>query len=264
MARTKGIIRLKGTVGHITFYKRLGVEVTREAGGPSASQIKKRRSMRRQRENINEFYHAASPAAKVLRVGLAQMKHLWHPDLCGYLNGLFRAIIGAGPGAPGQRSLCVLAHKEMLMGFSFHPERFFENVFMGTHEIEVNTLRNEATLSIPPVDAKALINAPEGATHFRLLFAITVLSEYVFVRNAEPYRAADIKANGQGHFVASEFMDVQSASAAVVLKAALPGGIFPAATSALIAAFGIEFHQEVNGKMYKLKQGGCMRNVEVF
>lgn len=263
MARNNGIIRLKGTVGGITFYKRLGVEVAREPAGPSADQIRKRKSMRRQRENINEFYHAASPAAKVLRTCLAPMKHLWHPDLSGKLNGLFRTIIDREPGVPGQRSLHVRAHKEMLKDFKFHPEKKFENIFSAAFHIEVNDRRNEAMLHVPSFAPETALDAPRGATCFRFLFAITVLSEYVFHKEASPYLPLDAEANGQHDFITSEYMDLQSTPPPLALKAGLPEGVAPAATSALVVALGVEFYQEVNGEIYLLRQGGGMKVAEV-
>ena len=56
MAKVKGIIQLKGTVGEINFYNRKGVPVARKSGGGfNGKAIKTKDSMVRVRENGSEF-----------------------------------------------------------------------------------------------------------------------------------------------------------------------------------------------------------------
>ena len=62
MARQKGIIKLKGTIGDITFYKR-------EKGGIDASRIASDPAFQRTRENGSEFGRAGK-AGKMLRTAL--------------------------------------------------------------------------------------------------------------------------------------------------------------------------------------------------
>ena len=56
MAKVKGIIQLKGTIGDINFYTRKGVALSRKAGGGfNGKAIKTKDSMVRVRENGSEF-----------------------------------------------------------------------------------------------------------------------------------------------------------------------------------------------------------------
>ena len=66
MARQKGIIKLKGTVGDITFYKSIDGYLAREKGGIEASRIATDPAFVRTRENGAEFGNAAM-AGKLLR-----------------------------------------------------------------------------------------------------------------------------------------------------------------------------------------------------
>src|SRR6478609_1487692 len=69
MARQKGIIKLKGTIGDITFYKTKDGHLAREKGGIDASRIKNDPAFQRTRENGSEFGRAGK-AGKTLRTAL--------------------------------------------------------------------------------------------------------------------------------------------------------------------------------------------------
>jgi hypothetical protein len=66
MARQKGIIKLKGTIGYITFYKTQDGYLAREKGGIDASRIASDPAFQRTRENGSEFGRAGK-AGKLLR-----------------------------------------------------------------------------------------------------------------------------------------------------------------------------------------------------
>src|SRR6478735_12210622 len=69
MARQKGIIKLKGTIGDITFYKTKDGHLAREKGGIEASRIANDPAFQRTRENGAEFGRAGK-AGKTLRLAL--------------------------------------------------------------------------------------------------------------------------------------------------------------------------------------------------
>jgi len=65
MARQKGIIKLKGTIGDITFYKTQDGHLAREKGGIDANRIKNDPAFQRTLENGSEFGRAGK-AGKIL------------------------------------------------------------------------------------------------------------------------------------------------------------------------------------------------------
>ena len=67
MARQKGIIKLDGTIGDITFYKSQDGYLAREKGGVSADRIANDPNFQRTRENGEEFGRAGK-AGKMLRM----------------------------------------------------------------------------------------------------------------------------------------------------------------------------------------------------
>ena len=72
MARQKGIIKLKGAIGNITFYKTKDGHLAREKGGIDASRIKSCPVFQRTRENGAEFGRAGK-AGKILRTALRSL-----------------------------------------------------------------------------------------------------------------------------------------------------------------------------------------------
>lgn len=66
MARQKGIIKLKGTIGDITFYKTQDGHLAREKGGIDASRIKSDPAFQRTRENGSEFGRAGKIVASLI------------------------------------------------------------------------------------------------------------------------------------------------------------------------------------------------------
>ena len=66
MARQKGIIKLKGTIGDISFYKTSDGHLAREKGSIDASRIANDPAFQRTRENGSEFGRAGK-GGKVIR-----------------------------------------------------------------------------------------------------------------------------------------------------------------------------------------------------
>ena len=73
----------------------------------------------------------------------------------------------------GQRPVQLLAHKNLLKDFLFHPDRSFDSVVKASFSSSINANRNEAVLNIPAADSVHSIVAPSGATHYRFIFAIS-------------------------------------------------------------------------------------------
>lgn len=69
MAQQKGIIKLRGTIGDITFYKTKDGHMAREKGGVDAKRIASNPAFQRTRENGSEFGRAGK-AGKTLRASI--------------------------------------------------------------------------------------------------------------------------------------------------------------------------------------------------
>src|SRR4051812_5812842 len=103
MAKQKGIIKLKGSLGGITFYQRNGQDLTRETSGPTKHKIANDPNFIRTRENNQEFGGAAS-IGKAFRTGLVMdFKEMSDSTCTARVTKLMKQIISKGTGLRGQR-----------------------------------------------------------------------------------------------------------------------------------------------------------------
>src|SRR4051812_43587425 len=115
MARQKGIIRIKGSLGGITFYQQEGESFSRETNGPSKEKIANDPAFKRTRENNSEFT-AATYAGKAMRVGLqTYIQEMSDSRVTSSLMKVFRTMLSrATTGNRGQRPITILPNKDLL------------------------------------------------------------------------------------------------------------------------------------------------------
>jgi len=266
MARQKGIIRIQGSLGGITFYQQNGENLTRETNGPSKAKIETDPAFRRTRENNQEFAGSAA-AGKALRLGLqTYLDAMSDSRVTSAVMKQFRIMINrADSGARGQRPIEILKHKDLLVGFNFNRFTLFDSVFMAPYSVAVNADRTAATFTIPDFSTDNSIHVPKGATHFKIISTVSVLSSYEFDETSKKYVPTDVASNTQNASASSIFIPIGGYVGSIT---ELTSAIIPApallATSALVACIGIEFYQMVASRPYLLAQGNSMKITNVF
>ena len=145
MARQKGIIKLKGTIGDITFYKTQDGHLAREKGGIDASRIAIDPAFQRTRENGSEFGRAGK-AGKILR----------------------KVIQADTTSERGLRNV-IDGEAELLFGFEFNIRGKLGTSlfapFTATIDRVAGTLEADLASFIP----SNMIAAPSGTTHFKMI-----------------------------------------------------------------------------------------------
>lgn len=238
MARQTGIIKLKGKIGDISFYKSNGEDLARTKGGVDANRIKKDPAFARTRENGNEF-GAAGKAGKLLRTALRGLL-LKSADnkITGRLTReMLKAIQADGVNARGQRNM-VDGDATILRGFNFNEKaRIGNTVFFGWG-VTVDRVTGEVTMDIDALIPDQDIVLPAGASHAKLVVGgaeVDFANEsFTMDTGASP----DIVLGSQNEAAQSIVLNLTAGTA-------LP----------VFVVFGIEFYQEVNGQMYALKNG---------
>lgn len=176
MARQKGIIALKGTIGGLNFYQLNGTPVVRKAGGGfNGKTIKTSPTMQRVRENGSEFGHSSS-ANRVFRNAILSLtdgspfanfhRHLM--PLFAQLKSLDTLHIR------GQRKvsegLARVEGKRLFKKFAFTPDCAFANLKPFDFSIDAATyglhLRKLSLTSV---------KAPKGATHISLHYGVLAI-----------------------------------------------------------------------------------------
>lgn len=238
MARQKGIIKLKGTIGDISFYKTQDGHLAREKGGVDASRIASDPAFVRTRENGAEFGASASSGKLIRDAFRSLMMSASDGRVTSRLTKVMSIIKNFdGTSARGKRVVQVgigtPAGKAALKGFNFNKRSILGSVLFKPFAVAPGT--GEITISdlIPMND----IAFPAGATHLSLR---SVFADIDFGGNL-----ADVQISNTVNLP----IDGTSTNA-VLTPPAVPSG-----AGVKFYLLMIEFFQEVNGVQYSLKNG---------
>ena len=238
MARQKGIIKLKGTIGDITFYKTQDGHLAREKGGVDASRIKNDPAFQRTRENGSEFGRAGK-AGKVLRLALrALLMNSADSKMVSRLTQQMVKVIQADMVSERGLRNVIDGEAELLVGFEFNIRGKLGTSLFAPYVGTIDRAAGEITVDLAPFVPANMIAAPSGTTHFKIT-----------------------SAGAEVDFEAETFVETHSETAILPWNSAPTVGITQtnavtaASTKPLFLALGIEFFQEVNGQMYPLKNG---------
>ena len=238
MARQKGIIKLKGTIGDITFYKTQDGHLAREKGGIDKSRIMNDPAFQRTRENGSEFGRAGK-AAKVLRIALrALLLNSADGRMVSRLTKQMVKVVKADMVSMRGLRNVIDGEVDLLVGFEFNIRGKLGTSLFAPFVANIDRVSGEITVDFASFIPANMIAAPTGTTHFKIISA-----------------GAEIDFEGE------TFVEVHSETAVLpwnsVATAAISqvNEVTPASTKPLFLALGIEFYQEVNGQMYSLKKG---------
>ena len=238
MARQKGIIKLKGTIGDITFYKTQDGHLAREKGGIDASRIKSDPAFQRTRENGSEFGRAGK-AGKLLRTAL-------RPLLLNSADGrmvsrltqaMVKVIQADLVSERGLRNV-IDGEAELLFGFEFNIRGKLGSSLYAPFVGVIDRVTGDVSVDLASFVPANMIAAPSGTTHFKI-----------------------ISAGAEVDFETETFVVTTSETAILPWDTTATGAInqvnsvTAASTKPLFLALGVEFYQEVNGAMYPLKNG---------
>jgi hypothetical protein len=238
MARQKGIIKLKGTVGDITFYKSKDGYLAREKGGVDASRIANDPNFQRTRENGEEF-GTAGKAGKMLRTSMrALIQNVADSRMVGRLTQEMVKVLQADlTSVRGKRNV-IDGEAVLLQDFEFNIGSKLSTTIFAPYTAVIDRVAGTLVVNIPSFIPANMVAGPGGCTHFKLTSAgaaIDFENETFEVTTSE---------------TAALPWDV---AATAVIN--LANAVTPNSTHPLFLALGIEFFQEVNGVQYPLKNG---------
>ena len=238
MAQQKGIIKLDGTIGGITFYKSNDGDLAREKGDVSAVKIANDPAFQRTRENGAEFGRAGK-AGKVLRTSLrALLQNASDSRMVSRLTTEMLKVVQADAVNPrGERNV-IDGEAELLQGFEFNINGKLGTTLYAPFTAAIDRVSGALTVDIPAFVPIHMLAAPGGSTHYKIISA-----------------GVEVDFENETYVMDTQDTAIQpwdaTATAAINLANAVPA----ASTHPLFLALGIEFYQEVNGQMYPLKNG---------
>ncbi|MDE1208478.1 hypothetical protein LCI24_16925, partial [Tenacibaculum sp. LAR 2:5] len=145
MSKQKGLIKLVGNIGGVSFYTSNGEYLARMAGGPTKERIQSDPNFARTRENNTEFGGAAK-VGKALRTALSGVLQIMAGSrLAAQLTRIFKTINLKGAGVRGKRPITLSANKELLAGLDLNNKLSLTSVFTAPYTASINADRNEVT-----------------------------------------------------------------------------------------------------------------------
>ena len=238
MATQKGIIKLEGAIGDISFYKSKGKYFARGKGGVDGDRIKNDPAFERTRENGSEFGRAGK-AGKLLRNALREViLNSKDSRMSSRLTkDMLVAVQADTENVRGERTI-TKGDITLLSGFEFNKDAKLGNTLFMPYNAAVDRVAGELKVTIPAFIPANTIAAPSGATHAIICLggAEVDFDAEIFVANAQKSAAVALTAAEQAELVLTSNVTANS-------------------DKPLFIAFGVEFYQEVNGEKYPLKSG---------
>ena len=151
-----------------------------------------------------------------------------------------------------------------MKGFEFDKNTSLNGIFNAPYTLTHGVDRDTADFLIPAFNPANLVNAPAGATHFRLITTLSVLSDFEYNATTNSYDPMDAELNEVSHIAYSGFLDLYAAIPATTITATLPGGVLPSVNTSVLQCIGIEFYQQVGGSFYLFASGNCLKVEDVF
>jgi hypothetical protein len=238
MARQKGIIKLKGTIGDITFYKTKDGHLAREKGGVDASRIANDPAFQRTRENGAEFGRAGK-AGKTLRTALRTLLlNSADSRMVSRLTQSMILVIQADlVNERGLRNV-IDGEAELLAGFEFNIRGKLGTSLFAPFVGTIDRVSGDVSVDLPSFVPANMIAAPGGTTHFKIISA-----------------GAAINFEAETFVVATSETAIFPWDSTPTAAINLLNPITANSVSPLFLALGVEYYQEVNGRMYPLKNG---------
>ena len=238
MGEQKGILKIEGTMGNMTFYKKDGVYLVKEKSSVSADKIANDPNYEKTRENNAEFGLAGS-TGKFLRDALRSlMLDASDTYVTSRVTQLMMKELGLDTAsARGSRQpsvdLATADGKALLNGFNFNANSVLSGVLFKAFAVDAATGVITINNLIPQKD----IAYPSGATHLAITGAMANID---FANGVSDLQITNV-----------QNIPIDLTQGNVVLTPVT----VPAGNGIVVNLLKIEFFQLMNGVQYPLKNG---------
>ena len=238
MAKQTGIIKLKGTIGDISFYKTGDGHLARAKGGIDASRIANDPAFQRTRENGSEFGRAGK-GGKVLRnaIRLLLQKAKDKRVVSRLTTDLLKVVKTDSTNARGERTIQD-GDFSLLENFEFNKNAKLASTLFTNFNTTFDRVSGDGHLLVSPFVPTTAIAAPSGTTHYKLSICTAALDFVNETFQSEIDESGIIPYDS----VQTTSMDMTTSMNA---NSTLP----------VIQVVSVEFYQDVNGEKYPLKNG---------
>lgn len=238
MAQQRGIIKLAGTIGNITFYKTQDGYMAKEKTSLDATRIATDPNFIRTRENGVEFGHAAHVGGILRRTFRGVILNNKDSRMVSRLTQRMVAVVYADVTSTRGLRNVMDGETELVEGFQFNVNAPLATTFFAPYTASIDRVTGILKVDVPSFIPANMVTAPGGTTHYKFISGGASINFETGVFVADAQASALLPWNG---------------IASVLLS--LSNTVTLASTHPLFLLFGIEFYQEVNGIQYPLKNG---------
>lgn len=270
MASQTGLTRYNGSMGGIRHFKIKGLSGDYAAFVTpiSGDRIKNSPEFARTRENMNEF-SGCGIACSSLRAGVAPLlTQMAGRNFTSRITALMKKInLMNQTDARGYRAIQVsLYGKTLLKELDYDESLVVRNLISAAITVSHSETKESATLTVAPIQADVNLSVPKGATHYRLMHMVSVLSDFAFDENTGYYEPLSPELNEKSVIAYSDYKSVKENGTApvdVTVQLTEATGLAEAPV-ACIQSVGIEYVQQVNDT-YTILKGSCaMKIADVY
>jgi hypothetical protein len=238
MAKQRGIIKLQGTIGDITFVKTKDGYIAKEKTQMNASRMATDAAFQRTRENAAEFGRAGK-AGKLLRNAIRPLlQNAKDSRVTSRLTKEMMKVIKAdATSTRGMRNV-VDGEAVFLQGFEFNINAAISSTLYTQPIATINRVAGQLEVTIPAFIPKNDMLIPDGATHYKMVSS-----------------AAEIDFEADTFLAETKNTDALPWDDTLTQPVTLKTNVTPNSTHPLFLVLGIQFFQQVNNVNYSLKNG---------
>lgn len=227
------LIKLRGTIDDLSFYKTEDGYLARQKGGISAERIRTDPNFLRTRLNGQEF-KIGGTAGKTFRHAFStEISKAADGRVASRLTKLMVAILQTDPTSDFGERQVQLGELDRLSKFNFNNKVLFEQVLTLPISATFNRVSGEGAVVLPARTPMADIVVPEGTTHYNFFAAAAAVDFETGLATSNRQATANLIWDS-------------TPVAAGVLGLSLPAN----STLPVFIVMGMEFMKMVNGKMY--------------
>jgi hypothetical protein len=226
MARQKGIIKLQGTIGDITFYKTQDGHLAREKGGIDANRIANDPAFQRTRENGAEFGRAGKAGKLVRTVFRSLFLNAADSRMVSRLSQKMMEVIHADTVSERGLRNVIDGEAELLAGFEFNIRGKLGNTIYAPFTGVIDRAAGTIGVDFPSFIPNLMVAAPGGTTHYKLVSG-----------------GAEVDFEAETFVVSSSASDILPWDANATTLISQSNAVTPASTKPLFLVVGVEFYQ---------------------
>ncbi len=262
MAKTSSLVDLRGKIGDIVFFKRGGKIFARKAAGSNLNAFRSSSNFVRVRENASEFAALTRLAAAVRKMTASV-----EPSAVSKLNIQSRLTHLLSPlrfldtvSVRGKRSFALSRKPELLVGFDWNVSNSLPSLLFAP--VTASRSGASVTFAVPALSPSEHIAPPSGATHYRLVFLVSSVSDLTFSDSDNDYAPANAAADMRSALSLGNLTSLSESTETQTVTLANPVAALDSAT--LVASVAIVFYQQTGGVNYVLKDANALRTIAAW